>query len=197
MQKLAFRKEKGYTECMRKKLSEMTLKELWQLFPIVLTEHKTCWKEWYEQEAAALVAVLPQGANVYHIGSTAIEGIRAKPIVDILAEIPLSCALPQAAERIASLGYIVMARSDTRISLNKGYTENGFAERVFHVHVQYVGNKDEVYFRDYLLAHPTVAAQYERLKLSLWKRYEHDRDAYTAAKSDFVRKYTEKAKQER
>ena len=56
------------------------------------------------------------------------------------------------------------------------------------------GDHDEVYFRDYLIEHPEVAREYEVLKLGLWKRFEHDRDGYTQAKTDFVQRYTQKAK---
>ena len=51
-----------------------------------------------------------------------------------------------------------------------------------------------MYFRDYLNDNPDVAKEYETLKLSLWKKYEHNRDEYTDAKSEFVIKNTEKAK---
>lgn len=80
--------------------------------------------------------------------------------------------------------------------LNKGYTPEGFAERVFHVHLRIAGDNDELYFRDYLNAHPDVAQGYECLKLSLWKEFEHDRDGYTQAKAAFVRKYADLAKAE-
>ena len=73
---------------MKKKLSEMSLEELWQLFPIFLTEHKDYWKSWYLQEANLLKNTLPQIAKINHIGSTAIPTIWAKPIIDILVEIP-------------------------------------------------------------------------------------------------------------
>ena len=49
---------------------------------------------------------------------------------------------------------------------------------------------NEIFFRDYLNAHPDVAKEYEQLKLRLWKEFEHNRDAYTDAKTDFVNKYT-------
>ena len=81
------------------------------------------------------------------------------------------------------------------MSFNKGYMEEGFADKVYHLHLRYAGDNDEIYFRDYLNAHPEVAKEYETLKLGLWKRFEHDRDGYTAAKSEFVTKYTELAKQ--
>ena len=87
-----------------------------------------------------------------------------------------------------------MSQTEDRLSFNKGYTEQGFAERVFHLHLRYTGDNDELYFRDYLLEFPAVAKEYERLKLSLWKKYEHDRDAYTNAKTEFIQKYTQQAK---
>lgn len=180
---------------MGKKLSEMTLEELWQLFPIFLTEHRTCWADWYQEEAAALQACVPQAVRISHIGSTAIEGIWAKPIVDILLEMPRGCDLAGLQALLTQQGYICMSRSEGRLSFNKGYTENGFAEKVFHLHVRYAGDHDELYFRDYLREEPAAAKAYEQLKLSLWKEYEHDRDGYTNAKADFVRKVTAEARE--
>ena len=87
-----------------------------------------------------------------------------------------------------------MSESEKGLSFNKGYTENGFAERVFHLHLKCTGDNDELYFRDYLNEFLDVAKEYEKLKLSLWKEYEHNRDAYTNAKTDFVKKYTLQAK---
>ena len=51
----------------------------------------------------------------------------------------------------------------------------------------------ELYFRNYLNEHPQIAKEYETLKLELWKKHEHNRDAYTEAKTDFIRKWTTKA----
>ena len=87
-----------------------------------------------------------------------------------------------------------MSETSDRVSFNKGYTEKGFAEKVFHLHLRYVGDHDELYFRDYLIEHTDIAAEYERMKLELWKKYEFDRDGYTKSKTDFIQKYTEKAK---
>lgn len=171
---------------MGKKLSEMTLEELWQLFPIVLTEHKDCWSEWYREEAGILKGILPCDAAINHIGSTAVDGIWAKPIVDILVEVPIGTDWDGAKDTLVSNGYICMSFDEKRASFNKGYTENGFAEKVFHIHLRYEGDNDEIAFRDYLNLHPDTAKEYERLKLGLWKKYEHDRDGYTDAKTDFV-----------
>lgn len=174
---------------MGKKLAEMSLEELWQLFPIILTEHKTYWSEWYAEEVAMLGKVLPADRVVCisHIGSTAIEGIWAKPIIDILVEITEDSDFQSLKKYLIEAGYLCMSENEQRLSFNKGYTENGFAERVFHLHLRRAGDNDELYFRDYLTAHPDAAKEYEKLKLSLWKQYEHDRDGYTEAKTEFVK----------
>lgn len=179
---------------MKKNLSELSLEELWQLFPIYLTEHKDFWKDWYGEEEAFLKSLLNQPARISHIGSTALCSIWAKPIIDILVEVPKESNLLHIRDLLINNGYLCMSRSDHRISFNKGYTEHGFAERVFHLHLRYFGDNDELYFRDYLMEHGDIAKQYEKLKRKLWQEYEHNRDAYTDAKSDFVKKYTSKGK---
>jgi len=179
---------------MVKRLSKMTLEELWQLFPIILTAHQECWKEWYLEEETLLKKVLLRAQTISHIGSTAISSIWAKPIIDILVQVPKGINLIDYKTLIINCGYICMSQSEKEISFNKGYTENGFAERVFHLHLRYAGDNNELYFRDYLNEFADVAKEYEKLKLSLWKEYEHNRDAYTNAKTEFVKKYTEQAK---
>lgn len=182
---------------MAKPLNEMTLEELWQLFPIVLCEHNDCWSEWYAEEVEELKSFLPEKSGFHHIGSTAVEGIWAKPIVDILIVVEDFKEMQLVAKEMSNHGYIVMSESENRISLNKGYTENGFAEKVFHFHLRLANDVDEIYFRDYLKAHFDIAKEYEALKKGLWKRFEHNRDAYTDAKTEFVRKYTNIAKNEK
>lgn len=77
---------------------------------------------------------------------------------------------------------------------NKGYTKYGFEEKVYHLHVRYADNRNELYFRDYLIEHPEVAKEYVDLKRQLKGKYEHNRDAYTDAKGEFINKYSEIAK---
>ncbi len=178
----------------QKKLTELSLDELWQLFPIILTEHQDCWVDWYKEEAELLKEKLPYVERISHIGSTAIEGIWAKPIIDILVEIPREEKLSNLKSSIERCGYICMAEDNSRIDFNKGYTLQGFAERVFHLHLRSEGDNDELYFRDYLRVNTAIAKEYERLKLGLWKQYEHDRDMYTSHKSDFVKQYTQEGK---
>lgn len=181
---------------MTKALEDMSLEELWQLFPIFLREHQLEWKDWYEEERLRLLSFLPEHQIVClsHIGSTSVETIWAKPIVDIMLEIPKKIDMAVMRDLLLQNGYLLMSESQGRMSFNKGYTPSGFAERVFHLHLRYEGDHDELYFRDYLQEHPAVAKDYEQLKLSLWKQYEHNRDAYTDSKTDFIKKYTKEAK---
>lgn len=183
---------------MPKKLSEMTLEELWQLFPIFLTEPNPAWAIWFSAEKEHLFKVLPENAvfSINHIGSTAINDIWAKPIVDILLEVNDGVDLNNFKEEVKNAGYILMNEREKRLSFNKGYTENGFSERVFHLHVRKKGDNDELYFRDYLNAHPDRAKEYEQMKLSLWKKYGHNRDEYTNQKSRMVTAFTNLAKKE-
>lgn len=183
---------------MEKELTEMTLEELWKLFPIFLTAPKSRWKQDFEEIKKFLESLLSgyPVTRISHIGSTAINGIWAKDIVDVLIEIPLSSDMDDVARTIEEGGFIKMSAKEKRVSFNKGYTKKGFAERVYHVHLRYSGDNDELYFRDYLNDHPQIAKEYEKLKLELWKRYEYNRDAYTAAKSDFIRQWTLTARRE-
>lgn len=181
-----------------RRLTEMSLEELWELFPIYLTEHQDCWSKWYEEEVNELKHILPAqyDLRINHIGSTAIHGIWAKPIIDILIEAPNVNILKNIKDKLTINGYICMFESPNRISLNKGYTEKGFAERVYHIHLHLTNDNDEIYFRDYLNMHIETAKLYEKLKISLWEKYEHDRDKYTEGKTDFVTKYTQLAKKQ-
>lgn len=181
---------------MGKKLSEMTLEELWELFPISLTEHKDCWAEDYRQMERRLRSGLSgiSLVRISHIGSTAIKDIWAKDIVDILLEAAPSEDLEAVAGAIEEIGFTKMSSSANRYSFNWGYTEEGFGEKVYHLHLRYAGDNDELYFRDYMNEHPMRAREYETLKLDLWRKYAHDRDGYTDAKTAFVKKYTAEAK---
>lgn len=182
---------------MSRTLKDMTLAELWQLFPIVLTPHQPQWKDWTKEEIVRISTLLSEySPTVNHIGSTAIPGIQAKPIIDILVEIYPDSCWQRIKEAMETAGYIYMSSSGIRMSFNKGYTPHGYADKVFHIHIHAIGDNDEICFRDYLLTHPKAAKEYEALKLSLLPQYRNDRDGYTEAKSDFVRNIIRLAKSE-
>ena len=181
-----------------KALQDMSLEELWQLFPIVLQKHNPDYAMWYSSEEESLIDLLRDFniCRINHIGSTAVAGLIAKPIVDILLELPATYDVNAVAQLLQNNGWIIMQQDDMQktIDLNKGYTTNGFADKVYHLHIRPVGDWGELYFRDYLRCNPDAARQYEALKLSLKEQFEHNRDAYTDAKSDFIIAHTQKAR---
>lgn len=171
-----------------KDLKDMTIEELWQLFPIELSPHCDQWKDWAMEEMECLSALLAEYSPVInHIGSTAIPDIMAKPIIDILVEISPEFSRGSIRAVLVQAGYICMSSHRARMSFNKGYTPSGYASRVFHIHIHETGDNEEIHFRDCLRNDPDLARQYERLKLSLLPEYKYDRDGYTEAKTDFVK----------
>lgn len=173
----------------------MTLAELWELFPIVLGAYNPDWPEWANEEILELSTLLRDyNPTINHIGSTSIPGIQAKPIIDILVEINPDADWQRIKEKMEAAGYICMSVSESRMNFNKGYTSEGYAEKVFHIHFHAFCDNDEIIFRDYLNNHPEVAREYEKLKLSLLPKYKHDRDGYTDAKSSFIKNIVELAK---
>ena len=186
---------------MEKLLSEMSLEELWELFPVVLKEHNPKYKKWYIKEQQELIRIIGQKniKRINHIGSTAVEGLLAKPIIDILLEIDESYNVEFLKTILHKADWICMSSEIEpvfQLSLNKGYTLNGFAEKVFHLHVRYFDDWNELYFRDYLMEHKDVAIEYSNLKSILKGQYAHNRDEYTNQKTDFILQYSNIAKEE-
>lgn len=186
---------------MTKELSEMTNEALWALFPIILVPHDPVWAERYSQEQVRIQrAVEPENiVRVSHIGSTAVPSLNTKPTIDILLEIANGCDTERLKGVLIADGYIFNPQPDKpapHMMLMKGYTPRGFEGQAYHLHLRYSGDWDELYFRDYLIAHSDAVQAYGRLKERLRVQYEHDRDAYTDAKGMFVKEYTELAREE-
>lgn len=183
-----------------KQLKDMTLEELWQLFPIQLQAYDARYPLWYEEEQQSIKAALKDFgiSRISHIGSTSVEGILSKPIIDILLELDSGYETREVISFLEKDGWILMSedRITGHLNFNKGYTLQGFAEKIYHLHIRSCGDWDELYFRDYLRGHPAVAREYEELKKTLKKSFENDRDAYTKEKTDFVAHYTAQAREE-
>ncbi|WHH61160.1 GrpB family protein [Petroclostridium sp. X23] len=186
---------------MEKPLNEMTNEELWRLFPIILSEHMPIWKENYLAEKTVIEQAVGQHniVRINHYGSTSVPDLIAKPTIDILLEITENMDIEKLKWSMRSIGYIYSEQPNNpapHMMFMKGYTPRGFEGQVFHVHVRYSGDWDELYFRDYLLTHPEVSDKYGRLKIELQKKYEHDRDGYTDAKTDFINRIAKLARLE-
>ncbi len=183
---------------MTKSLQDMTNEELWQLFPIILSEHDVKWSRKYKQEQKLLLRAIGDAVKrISHIGSTAVPGLSAKPTIDILLELQNDADTSRFKQNILGLGYLFSPQPENpppHMMFMKGYTPHGFEGQVFHLHVRYYGDWDELYFRDYLIEHPETAAEYAQLKHQLGEWYRHNRDAYTDAKTVLIKPVTALAK---
>jgi GrpB-like predicted nucleotidyltransferase (UPF0157 family) len=187
------------------KLENLSTEDLGKLFPIEIVPYDKRWVDIFRTESELIKATLTDSIalRIEHVGSTAVEGLSSKPTIDILIEIPpIKDELKEdVIEKMNSINYHFIWRTDETIPYMhfvKGYTINGISGDVFHVHM---GDKkhplwDRIYFRDYLRQNIKVAKEYESLKISLAEQFKYDREAYTNAKSEFVKKITEIAKNE-
>jgi len=125
---------------------------------------------------------------IEHIGSTAVPGLVAKPVIDIMAAVESLDASRPALAAVAALHYVYFPyRAEIMHWLCKPSDE----VRTHHLHLVPYGSalwRERLTFRDRLRADPRVAAEYAALKLSLAAKYEFDREAYTNAKESFVRR---------
>jgi len=154
---------------------------------VIISPYDPQWPELFSRLGAALRNALGQTAlRIDHIGSTAIPGLDAKPIIDI--QISVASFEPLEAYRLPleSLGYVFRADNPDR---TKRYFREAPGQRRTHIHVRRAGSLAEQFallFRDYLRAHPDEAKQYATLKYSLAEKYPVDREAYTEAKGLFI-----------
>lgn len=177
-------------------LENITLDELWDLFPIFFVDSDDGFRKIYFEEEQNLELLLGNYIKrINHIGSTSIKNIKTKPIVDILIEINFQ-KKDFIKEILLNNGYLLMNDNMNKLSFNKGYTINGYGDKVFHIHIKNYGDCDELYFRDYLNDNMNKAKEYEKLKLELHDKYKPNRDLYTDGKSKFVRKIVTMAKLE-
>ncbi|MFZ3048820.1 MAG: GrpB family protein [Desulfatirhabdiaceae bacterium] len=170
---------------------------------VTVVRYDPRWPEMFESERLHLMSCLPADLvnRIEHYGSTAVPGLPAKPIVDILVEVT---SLDETRQRVAPVleaqGYDYFWRPSWGDDTPPFYAwfikrdKNG--NRTHHIHmVEFqFQHWDRLLFRDYLIAHPEVALEYGNLKMRLSCAHQNDRVAYTQAKSDFIRQVTETAK---
>ena len=163
---------------------------------VVLTPHNLAWIEQYEAEAAQLTAVFqPILVAMHHIGSTAVPGIKAKPIIDIMIVVTEITAVDAFIQPMASLGYI--SKGENGIPGRHYFRKGSDEHHTHHVHV-YAENHLEIArhldFRDYLRHHPAAATAYSQLKESLAQQYVADVSQYTESKTPFILEIENKAR---
>ena len=153
-----------------------------------LVPYDPSWPARFEEERAAIEDAIGPWVlgGVHHVGSTAVPGLDAKPVIDILAGVHDLESSRTCFERLALLGYLY---APYRTEEMHWFCKPSPSRRTHHLHLVPVGSpryRDELAFRDHLRTHPADAAAYAALKHRLAAELGHDREAYTAAKADFV-----------
>jgi GrpB-like predicted nucleotidyltransferase (UPF0157 family) len=162
---------------------------------IKVVPHLHEWKEKYEKEAILWRELLGDILeDIHHIGSTAIPGLWAKPVIDILIEVKSLEEVDPLNERFREKGYDPKGENGL---LNRRYFQKGGDNRTHHVHI-FPHRHEEVFrhivFRDYLIAHPKEAKRYEELKRKLATEFTDNPALYSEGKTNLIRELDEKAK---
>ena len=165
---------------------------------IYLVPYDPRWPEMFRSEAERLRDLLGTQSvlRFEHIGSTAIPGLSAKPIIDMLIEIPsFEFALVNILPRLQQDGWEYHWRDDRPPGHMYFIRRNAVGVRTHHLHMLPAAHPgwERVAFRDYLRSHPDEMRRYESLKRQLAAIHSGDREAYTEAKGAYVRLITDKA----
>lgn len=157
---------------------------------VILSGYNNEWPRFFRAERKLLKATLGKLAMaISHIGSTAVPGLCAKPILDIMVSV---LSIDKAEKNILSFercGYRVKPREEDPVPGRLFFSKDIDGLRCFHLHVTATGSifcKEHLRFRNILRKDPKAAQAYARLKLRLSKRFPDDRNAYIDGKAKFI-----------
>ena len=172
---------------------------------VAVVPYDPAWPGMFLQEKAHLLSSLPHEliGRIEHFGSTAVPGLAAKPIIDMLVEVTdLDATKLRIVPVLEAQGYDYFWRPTSGDDGPPWYAwfirrDRATGRRTHHIHMverHFAEHWDRLLFRDYLIAHPTVAAEYQALKFQLAAAHPNDRVAYTRGKTAFVLATTERAR---
>jgi len=166
--------------------------------PVEVVAYDPGWPQWYEQERDRIAAALGEGAvAIEHVGGTAVPGLPAKPVIDIMVGVPDIERAGQAVAGLINLGYQYVPELESQLP-ERRYFRRGMPE-THHVHMVAMSSdfwEEHLLFRDYLRTHPQAAEEYGKLKRGLAGRFRFDRDAYRAGKVPFIDTVVDAARRE-
>lgn len=162
---------------------------------VEMVAYDPAWPDVYRGEHAALMTLCgPEILELEHIGSTAVPGLTAKPIIDMMAAV---ARLDQGRTIVMGLearGYLLIETGMRNRLFLRRRADDG---RIFQLHIVERTNWDERkerLMRDYLLSHPDAVAAYGALKVGLAAEHADDSMAYTEAKTNFIQGLVDKAR---
>jgi GrpB-like predicted nucleotidyltransferase (UPF0157 family) len=155
--------------------------------PVVVVPYDPEWPGFFRALGTSLREALGAVAlRIDHIGSTAVPGLAAKPVIDVQISVTSLERLDEYRLPLEQLGFVYRADNPER---TKRYFREMPGQRRTHIHVRRAGSWAEQFallFRDYMRAHPEEAQAYAELKERLAAAYRHDRQGYTEAKGPFI-----------
>ena len=159
--------------------------------PVYIVAYDPSWPTLFAQERNRLFETVRQWIEeVEHVGSTAIPGLDAKPVIDLMVGLKSMADASSCVEPLTNLGYSYWAEgAQPHHHLFVRFVDPEMSARTHNLHLVEAGGqywKERLLFRDYLRKHPETAKEYAELKYMLSTRHRDDREAYTAAKADFV-----------
>ena len=166
--------------------------------PVVVVPYDEAWPALFEEERDCIErAIGPWVEGIEHIGSTAVPGLAAKPVIDIMVGVKSLDDTPSLVEGLEAIGYEYVPEFERQMPERRYFRKLHRGRRTHQIHL--VERSDaafwdrHVLFRDYLRRHPGVAEEYALLKLELSGRFREDRTAYTEAKTAFIREVVRRA----
>jgi GrpB-like predicted nucleotidyltransferase (UPF0157 family) len=158
---------------------------------IVVSDYNPAWSAMFEHERTSLHAALhPLVLTIEHIGSTAVPGLAAKPIIDLQASVrSLAEAQSRCVERLQALGYTYLPQYEAWLPGELFFRKALAGPWTHHLHILQGDDprwQDRLLFRDYLRNHPEAAATYAKLKRDLAAALDEDISGYRNAKDAFV-----------
>ena len=154
------------------------------------------WKKKYIEESSKIQDILNNEiVGIFHIGSTAIPGIHAKPVIDILIEVKDIENIDKYNEKLHELGYI--SKGEFGIEGRRFFLKGPY-DRTHHLHIFEKGDPEiikHLNFRDYMIYHPETAKDYEKLKKDLSLKFRYDNEGYCNGKDEFIKDIDKKVKE--
>ncbi len=162
---------------------------------ITVSAYNKEWPKQYESEKEKIVSILKDNClAIFHIGSTAVPGLAAKPIIDIMAAVRSLDKVDDVAGEFCKIGYEYLGEFGIA---GRRYLRKGGDERTHQIHIFRADDWSNIgrhlAFRDYMRTHEKEREEYAKIKIGLARRFPYDIDGYCDGKEDFVCRAEERA----
>ena len=157
---------------------------------VALSPYSPLWPAVFDVEKQALQRILGDAVVIEHVGSTAVPGLGAKPVIDIMVGTPDIVIVERRIPDLVAAGWRYVPEFEKAVPERRYLTNYDSTPGKFHLHAVPFGGpfwKRMIAFRDALRGNEELAQQYWRLKQRLAARFPNDRVAYAEAKTDFIR----------